>query len=126
MNTGHRFVMAIYWTGVAALASCQGAAKDSEASVVELSGANAGENVDVARGDEIDLQLQTIGPGEYETPSISSDAVRFVGVSYVTPAVPGGPTQLFQFEAAQSGHAQISIPSSGAGPAFTVDIDVRQ
>ncbi len=90
----------------------------------ELDNANNGDVVTAAVGDEIDITLQTVGPGEYGTPQISSPVVRFLQVSEVSPPNPGGPTQLFQFKAASSGEAVISIPHTGSNPTFKLTIDV--
>ena len=38
--------------------------------------------VPIASGQGADLILQTIGPGEYSDPSISSGAVEFLGMSF--------------------------------------------
>jgi hypothetical protein len=62
------------------------------------------------RGQLVDIRLQTIGPGEYDSlPTISSPAVRFRGASEVTPAVPAGATQLFHFLAIAPGRAIITF-----------------
>lgn len=80
----------------------------------------------VGLGDEIDVTLQTIGPGEYdELPSVSSAAVTFLSVSLLTPSNPAGPKQLFQFRAVATGHAVISIPHTGQNPRFGITVDVR-
>jgi hypothetical protein len=80
----------------------------------------------VRSGDEIQLTLQTIGPGEYEErPSVSSPAVVFLRVSVLTPPSPAGPRQLFQFIAVAAGHAAISIPHTGKNSRFEITVDVR-
>jgi hypothetical protein len=76
--------------------------------------------------DEIDVTLQTIGPGQYdEHPSVSSPAVALSKVSILMPANPGGPRQLFQFRAVTPGRAVISIPHTGQNPGFEITADVR-
>jgi hypothetical protein len=85
-----------------------------------------GRLLSVGLRDEIDLTLQTIGPGQYdERPSVSSPAVVFSKVSILTPQNPGGPRQLFQLTAVAAGHAVISIPHTGQNPRFEVTVDVR-
>jgi hypothetical protein len=63
-----------------------------------------------------DIRLQTVGPGEYEAPGISSPAVRFTGVSLVPPFVPAGPTQVFRFQALNPGRATLTFHHSGMSP----------
>src|SRR4051812_8851233 len=61
-------------------------------------------------GQELDLTLQTVGPGEYiSPPAISSAAVHFLDVSLVSPAVPAGPTQRFRFRAEAPGQAVLTF-----------------
>lgn len=77
-------------------------------------------------GAEVDITLGTVGPGEYASPpSVSSPSVRFVGVSYVSPAVPAGPTQLFRFEAVSKGRAIILFRHTNDDPVVQDTIDVR-
>lgn len=105
------------------LAACSHAGMSSGA-IVSLDDADNGQTVRVAAGDEIDLTLQSIGPGEYANPDVSSATVRFLEVLEVGPPNPGGPRQLFRFEAESSGHATILISSTGHEPAFTITVDV--
>lgn len=73
--------------------------------------------VSVQVGRELELTLQTIGPGEYASPPlVSSGAVRFLDVRLVTPAVPAGPTQRFRFEAVRAGEAVIEFHHTGQSP----------
>lgn len=69
----------------------------------------------VSVGQELDITLGTVGPGPaYDTiPKIASPAVRFLDVS--EPADlrnPGGPVQLFQFEAQARGRTTITFRRS--------------
>lgn len=76
-------------------------------------------------GQELDITLQTIGPGEYVSPpSISSTAVRFLDVTLVSPHVPAGPTQRFRFKAAELGTAIIVIRHSDDDPTVTDTVEV--
>ena len=92
---------------------------------LRLDNGDNGRAVSVRPGDEIDVALQTIGPGEYGVPSVSSSAVVFSGVSRLTPPNPGGPRQLFQFRVLAVGRADISIPHTGQNPRFVISVDVR-
>jgi hypothetical protein len=76
-----------------------------------------GRTIKVATGQEFTLKLQTIGPGEYASPpTISSPALQYLGVSFATPAVPAGPTQLFLFRAAAHGQAVVTFVHTGSNP----------
>jgi len=85
----------------------------------------------VAPGDKIDITLQTIGPGQYETPTVSSGSVRFLGESTAGTPNPAGPRQLFRFEAMTVGRAEITIehtildPPLPQTPPFAMTVDVR-
>ena len=93
-------------------------------SLLSLTAADTGRTLAVPVGGEIDVKLQTIGPGQYGTPQVSSAAVRYLSVSLVSPYLPAGPTQLFRFEAVAHGQATVSIQSTeGHNPAFTVTIN---
>jgi hypothetical protein len=90
---------------------------------------NSGDNgrlLSVGLGDEIDVTLQTIGPGQYdERPSVSFPGVVFLKVSLLSPPNPGGPRQLFQFTAVAAGQAVISIPHTVQNSRFEITVDVR-
>jgi len=76
----------------------------------------------VALGQELDITLQTIGPGRYDSlPAISSPAIRFLDMSFVGPAVPAGPTQLFRFKAEARGQAVVSFYQSTVGYPIVID-----
>jgi hypothetical protein len=83
---------------------------------VELDGGNSGQAVTATVGQEIRVTLGTIGPGNYGDPQISSSAVRFLNMTYPKEQNPGGPTQVFQFEAVSPGRADIRIPHEGGFP----------
>ncbi len=68
-------------------------------------------------GQEVDMRLQTVGPGEYSSPpTISSSAVRFLGASVVGPYVPAGPTQVFRFMAVARGQAVVTFHHTDDDP----------
>ena len=80
----------------------------------------------VAVGQELNVALQTIGPGEYEVPpAISSPSLRFIDVALVTPHVPAGPTQRFRFRAESRGQAIILFRHSGNNSAVSDTVEVR-
>jgi hypothetical protein len=114
-----------------AVATLFGAGCPSRVNRVRLNAEDRGRTVSLAAGDRIELTLQTIGPGPYTTPQLSSGAVRFLSESTPGPPNPGGVSQLFRFEAAASGRAELTIPHSGESPqrpqtpAFALTFDVR-
>ena len=98
---------------------------------ISLDDADAGRSVAAAVGDKIEVTLQTIGPGQYGDPILSSGSVKFLGESSAGAPNPGGPRQLYQFEAVASGRADISIPHTGelpegpVIPAFAITVEVE-
>jgi hypothetical protein len=97
---------------------------------ISLSNADSGTTVVAAVGDKIEVTLQTIGPGQYGTPSSSSVSVMFLGESSPPGQPnPGGVRQLYRFEVVASGRADITIPHSGSlpqnpRPAFAITVEV--
>lgn len=87
-----------------------------------------GTTVSAKPGEELDVTLSSIGPSSYGDPVVSSNAVVYLSVSTIPPYNPGGPTQLFKFQAASAGQATITIPKvndlTGAAPAFTLIVNV--
>ena len=82
--------------------------------------------VSAPAGAEIDITLQTIGPGEYASPpTVSSPAVQFLGVSDVAPYVPAGPTQRFRFRAASPGTALVTFRHTGTNRSIEDTLVVR-
>jgi hypothetical protein len=71
------------------------------------------------------------GPGQYGNASVSSGAVVFLDESSVGPPNPGGPTELYRFDAVASGQADITVPHDGdppqapGVPAFSISARVR-
>jgi hypothetical protein len=95
---------------------------------ITLTNADAGRTVALHSGEEVDVELQTIGPGQYGTPSISSSSVMFIDTSLVPPYNPGGPRQLYRFRTASVGAAEVSIPAVGTTfntPPFAFSITVN-
>ncbi len=81
--------------------------------------------ISLAVGQELDLTLGTVGPGAYQSPTISSDAVGFLGDSLVGPNSPGGVRQLFRFRGMSSGSAIIVLTHSGDQPTITDTVVVH-
>jgi hypothetical protein len=92
---------------------------------------DAGRRVEASVGDTIEITLQTIGPGQYGDPILSSGSLMFLGVSFADKPIPAGPTQLYRFEAVASGQADITIPHTGGlpggpvTPAFVIIVSVK-
>ena len=107
-----------------AIFACASALIACGSGTIELSDADSGKTVSASVGQELDITLHTIGPGQYGTPSVSSAAVRFSKVSFPMGQNPGGPTQLFQFEAVAHGTARIEITHTDNNSVFVVTIDV--
>ncbi len=92
------------------LAAC--AANKDNLPGLSLTGADSGSTIKAAVSQCIDIKLQTVGPGQYETPIISSSSVKFLSSELLSPAIPAGPTQLYKFQAVAPGTATIEIPHS--------------
>jgi hypothetical protein len=121
-----RVVAAAVVTAVMA-ASCHSPASSNDR--ISLDNSSNGHTVSVATGDKIDITLQTIGPGRYETPTVSG-SIRFLGEGDAGLQNPGGPRQLFQFEAVTVGRGEITIPHTRSEPPFpqppfVVAVEVR-
>jgi hypothetical protein len=101
----------------------------SAQSVLRLNRANNGQIVTASVGQQIDIVLNTIGPGNYDVPQLSCSAVRFERFGLTRLQNPGGPTQEYHFRAAAEGEAQIQIahtqfPGIPPTSAFAVTIQV--
>lgn len=80
----------------------------------------------VKSGRELEVTLQTIGPGEYVSPpAVSSAAIRFLDAKLVNPPVPAGVTQQFRFEAVSSGVAVIVFQHTDQGPTVEDTVAVQ-
>jgi hypothetical protein len=95
---------------------------------VSLNRTNDGQKILVKVGQPVVVTLQTIGGGNYDTPHVSSGAVRFESARYAHPKVqnPGGPRQVYRFTAAAEGEAEIRIPHTGSNPTVTFTIQVKK
>lgn len=84
------------------------------------------QTLDIAVGQELDVTLQTVGPGQYlSPPSVSSVSLRFLDVAFVSPSVPAGPTQRFRFEGEAPGQVIVVFQHSGNDPTITYTVDVH-
>jgi hypothetical protein len=118
-STGTAIILAV----MAFTASCSSGS--SNEGVVSANGVSQ-RMISAAVGQEVDLTLGTVGPGEYASPPvISAPALRFVDVSYVSPYVPAGPRQLFRFTATAPGRFIISFQHTGHSPAIQDTVDVH-
>jgi hypothetical protein len=95
---------------------------------LSLNRTNDGQRVTAKVGQPIVVTLQTIGPGRYGTPQISSFAVRFEGSAFALPREqnPGGPKQVYRFTATAEGKAQVRIPHTDSNPTVTFTIRVTK
>lgn len=123
-----RFLKATAVVAVVLLAlSCGTSPTSSDG--ISLDNSGNGTTISVSPGDKINVTLQTIGPGQYGTPTVSSGSVRFLGESApAEPPNPGGPRQLFRFEAVNVGRAEITIPHTPSPlptPPFTIGVEVN-
>lgn len=103
--------------------SAQNAASQSSVPgyVLSLDNRNSGQRVTATVGQPIQITLQTIGPGQYVSPQISSQAIRFVSAGFAEKQNPGGPRQIYRFRAVSEGEAHISIPHEAKGKVTTAD-----
>jgi hypothetical protein len=80
----------------------------------------------VQAGQQLEIRLQSIGPGEYRSPpSVSSPVISFQSVSLATPPVPAGLTQLFRFQAVAPGRAIVTFRHSEQSAPVIDTVDVR-
>jgi hypothetical protein len=85
---------------------------------------DSSQTISLTVGQELDLTLGTVGPGTYQSPTISSDAVEFLGDSLVGPT-PAGARQLFRFQGVATGSAIIVLTHSGDQPTITDTVVVH-
>ena len=89
-------------------------------------GEGIGRAFTVQAGRQLEIRLQSIGPGEYlAPPSISSTVIRFVDVREATPHVPAGVTQLFRFQAVTPGRALVMFRHSEQSATVVDTVDVQ-
>ena len=77
-------------------------------------------------GQELELTLQSIGPGDYTSPPlISTASIKFLEVTLIGPPVPAGVTQRFRFSAVSPGEAVITFQHSGNNPTIQDTVDIH-
>jgi len=85
-----------------------------------------GETLRVAVGEELDLTLQTVGPGEYQSPPrVSSSSLQFLDAAPITPTSRWGIAQVFRFKGAIPGQAIVVIHHSGKSPVISDTVNVH-
>ena len=103
----------------------------SGSKIISVDNGDAGQSVVASVGEKIEVTLQTVGPGQYGDPTLSSESVKFLEESSSGTPNPGGSRQLYRFEAVSSGQVDITIPYTGglpdgpAIPAFTITVMVK-
>ncbi len=95
------------------------------AAPIELTGADAGRPIAAQSGQRILVTLQTIGGGSYGEPTVSSPSVRYAGQAPAAQQNPGGPRQVYQFEAVSAGAATVEVPHTGPQGSFSIEITVK-
>jgi hypothetical protein len=98
---------------------------DGSLEAIRLTRDDADRTVSAAVGQGIAITLQTIGPGQFAVPELSSSALKFVEMSFPPDQNPAGATQLYRFNAVSSGTAVILIRHTVADTVFTVTVSVR-
>ena len=85
-----------------------------------------GRTFELTVGGELQLRLQSIGPGEFAAPpQLSSASARFLGVSLVGPPVPAGVAQLISFVGVAPGTAVVTFIHSGSSATIVDTLHVR-
>lgn len=113
--------------GLALVSGCaeESAPPPTREETVQMSEGDQGKSVKVPLGEEAELLLQTIGPGQYGAPELSSEALRFLDVTLPADQNPGGPRQLYRFEAVTTGTTTIHIPHTERATSFDVVVVVE-
>jgi hypothetical protein len=92
---------------------------------LELNRSHNGQTVTVSPGQQIDIFLHTVGPGQFGEPQLSSPAVRLVTFGFGGgPPDPGGSTQIYDLVAESPGRAELRIPHTGMDAPFQLVIEV--
>ncbi|HEX6272180.1 MAG TPA: hypothetical protein VFZ53_04050 [Polyangiaceae bacterium] len=105
--------------------ACSAEDEPSVPAALELTRADSGSTVTIEVRQSIDVRLQTVGQGRFETPVVSGAAVRFVRLAMDSAQNPSGPLQRCKFEGAEAGGADIEIPHSGESAPFTLHVVVE-
>ena len=91
---------------------------------VRLTKADAGKTVVVPAGGSIEITLQSIGPGQYGTPQLSSDVVTFDSMNFTSEPNPAGVKQIFSFHCLTKGSVLATIPHTGGFPGQDISFEV--
>jgi hypothetical protein len=108
-----RLAIAIALTALALACHSSNAATNT---TIALGNSDSGRIIAAQVGATIEVTLQTIGPGQYGTPTVTGASIQFLGEFSAGPSNPGGPRQLFRFEAASVGQAYVTVPHVGESP----------
>lgn len=120
-----KFVSAGLFTSVLFASGCMSdSPSTARMDTLQLSEADTGKQATIVVGQETDLLLQTIGPGQYGDPTFSSDSMRLLDATFVGPPNPGGPRQLYRFTAVSPGKVEIRIPHTVQGAAIDLVVVV--
>jgi hypothetical protein len=97
---------------------------------IRLDNSSNGHTISAAPGDEIEITLQTIGPGQYLMPTVAGPILS-LGEFPAAVQNPGGPTQIFRFQAVTVGRGEVFIPHTASAPPspqtppFAIVVEVR-
>ena len=87
---------------------------------------DASHRLTVQRGQRVDIVLQTIGSGEYDTPpQIVPAILDFLGVAEDGPPNPGGLRQRFSFRASARGDATVTFTHTETNSRVQDTVTVR-
>lgn len=95
----------------------------SKAALVLDNAASAG-TAELVVGQRLELTLHAIGPG-YGDPQLSSTAVLFAQSFFPQVQNPGGPTEVFVFQAQSPGQVELTIPRMLQGDPFKLTVTIR-
>lgn len=84
--------------------------KSSEQPVLSLDFTNNRQRLATRVGQQIEISLGTVGPRQYGTPEISSQAIQLESIALDWPPNPGGPRFVYIFEAISEGDGQVHVP----------------
>jgi hypothetical protein len=120
--------LAFLWSAYATAAAHKPdkSSESTKQQALSLSGADQGKHVSTKVGQEIVVTLQTIGPGQHETPRVSSSSLRFEGSYFPKEQNLGGPRQVYRFIAAAVGEAKVEIAHSQRNTAYQITVQVKQ
>ena len=103
-------IVLLFVLHVVSIAQTAARQSSAEPPVLYLHGGNNAQQVNAQVGQTIQITLQTIGPGQYGSPTISSTVIQFEGAAFAKMQNPGGPKQVYRFRARAQGEARIDIP----------------